>query len=87
MRRVHTQPQRFGRSTALPEARALYDLAGNAAARDLLTRQGADFRLRLRSDSPLREGEYALLRARLEKNQPPPRAKSGSSSMAASAIA
>ncbi len=46
---------------ALPEARALYDLAGNAAARERLTRQGADFRLRLRSDSPLRAGEYSLL--------------------------
>lgn len=51
---------------ALPEARALYNLAGNAAARDLLTRQGADFRLRLRSDSPLRAGEYSLLTLQLQ---------------------
>jgi hypothetical protein len=55
---------------ALPEARALYALAGNAAAGDTLAIQGGDFRLRLRADKPLREGEYALLSVQVQNLGP-----------------
>jgi serine/threonine protein kinase len=53
-------------SNRLSDPRALYALAGNAAAGDLLARQGGDFRLRLRADQPLREGEYALLSVQVQ---------------------
>jgi hypothetical protein len=50
----------------LDEARLLYDLAGDTAARERLTRQGADFRLSLHADSALREGQYNLLTLTLQ---------------------
>lgn len=50
----------------LEEARALYELSGNRAELEPLTRQSADFRLRLSADAPLREGTYSLLTLHLQ---------------------
>lgn len=50
----------------LAEARALYELAGDQAKAARLVQQGAAFRLRLHSDSPLQAGQYSLLEVQVE---------------------
>jgi outer membrane protein assembly factor BamB len=51
-----------------PEARALYELAGNTHERDLLNLHSLDFRLTLRphEDAELQENLYALLEVEIE---------------------
>lgn len=50
----------------LAEARALYEMTGNHMEVEGLTRLGADFRLSLHADTPLREGAYSLLKLSLQ---------------------